>query len=132
VFGSDYRTAAGTVRPGTSAGRLLRGGPVAVAIAPAALREQPASRVARVGVLDEGDDAAWRTVHSLATALGAGIAEEGERPDLLVVASAAGTADGRVTLSAIAEYEIETGRVPVLVLPRGVAVELPEPALRAA
>jgi len=40
VFGSDYRTAPGTVLPQASAQRLLHGGSVAVAIAPAKLRDQ--------------------------------------------------------------------------------------------
>src|SRR2546430_7693190 len=35
AFGSDYRTAAGHVQPGTSAAHLLQGGPVAIAIAQA-------------------------------------------------------------------------------------------------
>src|SRR5258708_7244700 len=35
VFGSEYRTSPGSVNPGTSAQRLLSGGTVAVAIAPA-------------------------------------------------------------------------------------------------
>ncbi len=132
VFGSDYRTAPGTVRPGTSAQRLLHGGPVAVALAPAGLRSHEALRVARIGMLAEGDDAAEQTARSLATALGAGLAGIGEPVDLLVVGSAAGGTVGRVTLSAVAEYEIETSSVPVLVVPRGVAVSFPEPALSAA
>jgi nucleotide-binding universal stress UspA family protein len=132
VFGSDYRTAAGTVRPGKSTDRLLHGGPVAVALAPAGLSSRGAVRVAQVGVLADGDDAAWRTARSLAGALGAGIAVEGEAADLIVVASSAGAPVGQVSLSAAAEYEIETSGVPVLVLPRGVAVEFPEPALSAA
>jgi len=133
VFGSDYRTAAGTVRPGKSTDRLLHGGTVAVALAPAGLSSRGAVRVAHVGVLaDDGDDAAWRTARSLAAALGAGIAGDGDSPDLLVVGSSAGAQVGRVSLSASAEYEIETSGVPVLVLPRGVAVEFPEPSLNAA
>jgi nucleotide-binding universal stress UspA family protein len=133
VFGSDYRTAAGTVRPGKSTERLLHGGPVAVALAPAGLSARGAARVARIGVLaDHGDDAARRTARSLATALGAGIAGTDEAADLLVVGSSAGAQVGRVSLTASAEYEIETSGVPVLVLPRGVAVEFPEPALNAA
>jgi nucleotide-binding universal stress UspA family protein len=133
VFGSDYRTAAGTVRPGTSAQRLLHGGPVAVALAPAGLHSRPELRVARIGVLAEGDDdAAEQTARTLATALGARVVGAGEPVDLLVVGSAAGATVGRVTLSAVAEYEIETSSVPVLVVPRGVAVSFPEPALSAA
>lgn len=133
VFGSDYRTAGGTVRPGTSAQRLLNGGPVAVALAPAGLHARSALKVLRIGVLaDGGDDAPQQTAHSLATALGAGVAEAGDPVDLLVVGSSAGATLGRVTLSAAAEYEIETSSVPVLVVPRGVAVSFPEPALSAA
>jgi nucleotide-binding universal stress UspA family protein len=132
VFGSDYRTAPGTVRPGTSAHRLLHGGPVAVAIAPAGVRSRPPLHARLIGTLAEDDGAVARTAHSLATALGAGVTRGDERPDLLVVGSAVGAAHGRVALSAIAEYEIETSGVPVLVLPRGVAVEFPEPARRAA
>jgi hypothetical protein len=49
-----------------------------------------------------------------------------------VVGSSAGATLGRVTLSAAAEYEIETSSIPVLVLARGVAVRFPEPALSAA
>ena len=40
VFGSEYRTARGHVDPQASARRLLDGGPVAVAIAPAGFAEQ--------------------------------------------------------------------------------------------
>jgi nucleotide-binding universal stress UspA family protein len=133
VFGSDYRTAAGTVRPGTSAQRLLNGGPVAVALAPAELRSQAPLSIARIGVLSEsGDDAAGETARSLALALGAKVVAEGERSDLLVVGSRAEGELGRVTLSAIAEYEIETSSRPVLVVPRGVALGFTEPVLHAA
>ena len=44
VFGSDYRTARGAVMPGTSAQRMLTGGPAAVAIAPAGFRSGATSR----------------------------------------------------------------------------------------
>ena len=40
VFGSDYRTTPGRVEPGTSAQRLLEGGPIAVAVAAAGLRTE--------------------------------------------------------------------------------------------
>ena len=40
IFGSDSHTAPGHVQPGRSALRLLEGGPVAVAIAPARLRDR--------------------------------------------------------------------------------------------
>ena len=41
VFGSEYRTAPGLVKPGISAHKLLLGGPAAIAVAPAGLRSQP-------------------------------------------------------------------------------------------
>src|SRR4249919_3827770 len=40
VFGSEYRTAAGHVDPQASARRLLDGGPIAIAIAPAGFAER--------------------------------------------------------------------------------------------
>jgi nucleotide-binding universal stress UspA family protein len=121
VFGSDYRTAAGSVRPGTSAQRLLAGGRAAVAIAPAGLRDVSAP-VARIGVLAEGADiAADVTARDLADALGA---EVGAGGDLLVVGSRPGTPAGRVGLSAVAEYAVETAACPVLVVPAGSPVPL--------
>jgi nucleotide-binding universal stress UspA family protein len=125
VFGSEYRTAPGTVVPGTSAQRLLSGGRTAVAIAPAGLRSHPSVRIATVGVVSEGDDeAAERTGESLARALGAEVADpDAVEVDLLVVGSRDGTSDGRVELSATAEYIVETATAPVIAVPRGVAVE---------
>src|SRR4051795_10152321 len=49
IFGSDYRTAAGAVMPGTSAQRMLTGGPSAVGIAPAGYRNKDAG-VKTIGV----------------------------------------------------------------------------------
>ena len=60
VFGSDYRTAAGPLKPGISAHKLLLGGPAAIAVAPAGLRSQASVRVDTVGVIDEGDETAAR------------------------------------------------------------------------
>src|SRR5438876_9360084 len=48
VFGSEYRTAPGHVDPQTSARRLLEGGPLAVALAPAGLHENPNARIGTV------------------------------------------------------------------------------------
>jgi nucleotide-binding universal stress UspA family protein len=124
VFGSDYHTAPGTVRPGTSAQNLLDGGPVAVAIAPAAFREQDPLRVSTVGVLpDEGDESAAATAQALATALGATIGSSAETPvGLLVIASRPEAPHGRTMISAVAEYAIELSASPVLVVPRGVTL----------
>lgn len=123
VFGSDYRTAPGAVLPGTSAQRMLHGGSTAIAIAPADLRSHPAVKVSRIGVLADGDSAAETTADTLATALGATVRPtDGEPVDLLVVGSREGTPEGRVELSAAADYEISTATSPVLVVPRGAAV----------
>jgi len=133
VFGSDYRTAAGAVVPGTSAKRLLSGGPTAVAIAPADLRSRSTVDVARIGIYAEDEDAALReTAASLAARTGATVSEDEARPDLLVLGSRAGTQQGRLALSASAEYEIETSGCPVLAVPHGVTIDFPVPASAAA
>jgi nucleotide-binding universal stress UspA family protein len=135
VFGSDYRTAAGTVRPGVSAQRLLSGGPAAVAIAPAGLSDRTSTGFARIGVLSDGSDlAAQRTGRSLADAVGGQVvadAREGDL-DLLVIGSRPEAEIGRVMLSAVTEYAIDLSRCPVLVVARGVAVQFKAPALASA
>ncbi len=132
VFGSEYRTADGLVKPGISAHKLLLGGPAAIAVAPAGLRGRPSAGVGTIGVLDEGDDAARATADSLATALGAGVTDfEGAPVDLLVVGSRPESPQGKVTLSASSDYAVEAATYPVLVVPRGVTVRFdaaaPEP-----
>jgi nucleotide-binding universal stress UspA family protein len=123
VFGSEYRTAPGTVKPGIPAHKLLLGGPAAIAAAPAGLRSNPSVSVNTVGVIDEGDPAARETAESLAAALGASVAEHGSGPlDLLVVGSRPESPAGKVTLSAASDYAVETATYPVLVVPRGSAV----------
>lgn len=125
VFGSEYRTAPGSVSAGTSAQRLMAGGRAAVAIAPSGFRDRASVRVARIGVIAEGDDQApAQTARALATALGASVVGPGEGSvDLLVIGSRPEAAHGQVTLSAVGEYEIDLATAPVLVLPRGVALE---------
>jgi nucleotide-binding universal stress UspA family protein len=124
VFGSEYRTAVGHVDPQNSARRLMDGGPLAVAIAPAGLREQGIERLETIAAVPgELDAAATETAESLATALGAEIVSRPRTPvSLLVVGSKRGTPSGRLTISAAAEYLIETGTSPVLVVPRGTAI----------
>lgn len=124
VFGSEYRTAAGLVKPGISAHKLLLGGPSAIAVAPAGLHANPVVSVSRVGVIDEGDPAARETADSLAGALGAEVADYGSGPiDLLVVGSRPEAPQGRVVLSAKSDYAVEDARYPVLVIPRGVSID---------
>jgi nucleotide-binding universal stress UspA family protein len=120
VFGSEYRTAPGTVKPGVPAHKLLLGGPAAIAVAPADLHSRPSVSVNTVGLIDEGDEAAGETARSLAAALGAGVVEhDGGHVDLLVVGSRPESPVGKVTLSAASDYAVETATQPVLVVPRG-------------
>jgi nucleotide-binding universal stress UspA family protein len=121
VFGSEYRTAPGTVKPGISAAKLLLGGPAAIAVAPSGMWSDAAPGVGTVGVIDEGDVAARETATSLAQALGAGVVEHGAGPvDLLVVGSRPEAPPGRVVLSASSDFAVEAATYPVLVVPRGV------------
>lgn len=132
VFGSEYRTAAGLVKPGISAHKLLLGGPSAIAVAPAGLHANPAIAVNTVGLIDEGDPAARQTAESLAGAIGAAVAEHGAGPvDFLVVGARPEAPQGRVVLSAASDYAVEAATYPVMVLPRGVALDFsasPAPA----
>jgi len=123
VFGSEYRTAPGTVKPGISAHKLLLGGPAAIAVAPAGMREHDSAGIATIGVLDEGDPAAGETAASLAAALGAEVVEfKGLAVDLLVVGSRPESPPGKVTLSAASDYAVEAATYPVLVVARGAAL----------
>jgi nucleotide-binding universal stress UspA family protein len=133
AFGSEYRTAPGHVAPGTSAQRLLEGGPIAVALAPAGLRDRADLTIDTVSAVGEdGDPGPKETAASLATALGASVADrvDGET-GVVVVGSKPGTAAGRVTLSAAAQYLIEMLRCAVLVVPHGVALRFDKAETRA-
>jgi nucleotide-binding universal stress UspA family protein len=111
------------VKPGISAHKLLLGGPAAIAVAPAGMRERPSLAVSTIGILDEGDEAAGATAASLAAALGATVAEFAGHPvDLLVVGSRPESPQGKVTLSASSDYAVEAATYPVLVVPRGAAI----------
>jgi nucleotide-binding universal stress UspA family protein len=124
VFGSEYRTARGHVDPQATARRLLEGGPVALALAPAGYADGNHKPIGAVRpVTEDGDPCTRETAESLARRLGAQVVERSGRDvDLVVVGSKPGTVNGRVTVSAAAEYLIELAGCPVLVLPRGVAV----------
>lgn len=124
VFGSEYRTSPGHVQPGTSAQILLEGGPLAIAVAPAGLTAQAPLKVDTIAsVGGTGDPAPGETADSLAGKLGATVVPRvDEQNGLVVIGSKAGTAAGRVTLSAAAQYLLELLRCPALVLPHGVAL----------
>lgn len=128
VFGSDYRTADGLVKPGIAAHRLLLGGPAAIAVAPAGLRSRSSVSVNTIGVIDEGDAAARATADGLAATLGASVRDGVEGPiDFLVVGSRPEAQQGRVTLSASSDYAVEAATYPVMVVPRGVTVRFSAP-----
>jgi nucleotide-binding universal stress UspA family protein len=120
VFGSAYRTPPGHVSPQRSTERLLDGGPVALAIAPANYRDD---RITTIGLLAApGDDASLDTARELAESLGATVTRVEREVDLLVVGSRSEAPHGRVMISASSERAIEDSDAPVLVVPRGVPV----------
>ncbi|MHB8490631.1 MAG: universal stress protein [Solirubrobacteraceae bacterium] len=123
VFCSDSHTAAGRVSVGNSARRLLEGGPVAVAIAPAGLAagEGKVTHVAAVG--DGADSASSATAQAIAESLGASVVAAGAGDvDLLVVGSRPEAQEGTVAVTAASENLIEEATCPVLVVPRGVSL----------
>jgi nucleotide-binding universal stress UspA family protein len=124
VFGSEYRTAPGLLKPGIPAHKLLLGGPAAIAVAPAGLRSNPAVSVYRIGLIEEGDETARQTAESIAAALGATLHEGSSGPlDFLVVGSRPESPAGKVTLSAASDYAVEAATCPVLVAARGVGLD---------
>lgn len=123
AFGSEYRTAPGHVDPQATARRLIEGGPVALALAPAGFAANRRGVRTVAAVSEDGDPCARETAEALAAALGAELADRaGRDTDLLVLGSKPGTVNGRVTISAAAEYLLELAECPVLVLPRGIAL----------
>jgi len=120
VFGSDYRTPLGRAEPGTSAQRLLEGGPVAIAVAAAGLRAKEDSSISKVAVPFAGpvNDDARATAASLAAKLGAELVDAGTPGlDLIVVGSVAGSPAGRVAVGGDVRNELSSARSSVLVLP---------------
>jgi nucleotide-binding universal stress UspA family protein len=122
VFCSDSHTAKGHVAVGNSAQRLLEGGRVAIAIAPAGLSARvEGAGIQRVVTVGDADGGARETADALAAALGATVAPvANEQADLLVIDSRPDAEAGRVSISSSAAHLIETATCPVLVLPRGV------------
>ena len=125
VFGSEYRTAPGHVDPQASARRLIDGGPIAVALAPSGFHERKEYVVGTIGaVAEDGDPCVLETAERIAARLHGTVAPRATgNADLMVVGSKPGTVTGRVRVSAAADYLIELASCPVLVLPRGVAVD---------
>jgi nucleotide-binding universal stress UspA family protein len=126
VFGSDYRTSPGRAEPGTSAQRLLEGGPVAIAVAAAGLRSLSDAAIKSIAVAAvDGDTAAEQTADALAAKLGASIVElGGPETDLIVVGSQPSTSSRRITLSGSSRTMLNASRGSVLVVPSGDPVRL--------
>lgn len=120
VFCSDSHTARGHIAIGNSARRLIEGGPLAVAIAPAGYAASGASTPRSIAIDDREESSAHATATSLAASVGASVTAAIETADLLVVGSRPEAGAGRVGLSSASEHVIEgVARCPVLVLPRG-------------
>jgi hypothetical protein len=120
VFGSDYRTPLGRAEPGTSAQRLIDGGPVAIAVAAAGLRAKADSSISSIAVPFAGpvNDDARATAASLATSLSAEVVDaSAEGLDLIVVGSREGAPKGRVVVEGEVRNELNSARSSVLVLP---------------
>ena len=126
VFGSDYRTPPGHAEPGTSAQRLLEGGPAAIAVAAAGLRSLSDVGIKAIAVApSEGDTAAQESAEALAEKFGANIVELGpSNTDLIVVGSQPNGHPRRIMLSGAARTMLNAVRGSVLVVPSGVPVRL--------
>ncbi len=120
IFGSDYRTPLGRAEPGTSAQRLLDGGPVAIAVAAAGLRAKANGSIEAIAVPFAGpvNDDARATAASLAGSLSAEVVDaDAVGVDLIVVGSQAGAPKGRVVVAGEVRNELNSARSSVLVLP---------------
>jgi nucleotide-binding universal stress UspA family protein len=132
VFGSDWHTAPGHVQPGQSTLRLMEGGPAAIAIAAAGLRNRSDAELRVIALAGgEVDDAARETAERLAARTGTPLAlPSQEGLDLLVIGSRPGTPQGRVSVSSAAEYVVETTTANVLIVARGVVFDVEHAADR--
>jgi nucleotide-binding universal stress UspA family protein len=119
VFGSDYRTAPNHIEPGTTAQRMLDGGSVAVAIAPAGLRTNANGTIKSIAVPIAGphNDVARETASALAEKLGAEVVPASDSVDLIVVGSQPDAPSGHVVVGGDVRHELDNARSAVLVLP---------------
>jgi nucleotide-binding universal stress UspA family protein len=131
VFCSDSHTAKGHIAVGNSAERLLEGGQVAIAIAPAGLaRDAERARIEHIVAVGDADGGARQTAHALAAALGATVEPvANDSTDVLVFDSRPDAEPGRISLSSSAAHLIEIARSSVLVVPRGVPLAFERPAV---
>ena len=119
IFGSDYRTAPGSVQPGASAQGLLDGGSIAVGVAAAGLRTHNGSGLRAISFIsDDTAGTAAVTAKDLATAAGAKLIAGSGEAELIVVDSRASAPDGTVGLDGVTRSWLDSARGSVLVLPR--------------
>jgi hypothetical protein len=122
VFCSDSHTAPGHVGVGNSAQRLLEGGPVAIAIAPAGLAQRSDAHLRNVAAVGDG---AQDTAASLAAALDADlVAPDSGAAELVVVASRPEAEPGRVSVSSASMRLVDDAAWSVLVLPAATSLRL--------
>jgi hypothetical protein len=125
VFGSEYRTPAGHVRPQPSAQRLLDGGPTAIAVAPAGMRTWNDARLDGVKTIGHDDgDSAPETAAGLAAALGGSTTTDWDAADLFVLGSRTDGPPGRVTLPAASLQRIEDATAPLIAVAAGKPLDL--------
>jgi nucleotide-binding universal stress UspA family protein len=125
VFCSDSHTAKGHVSVGNSAERLLEGGHTAIAIAPVGFAESAsAAGIRRIVAVGDGAGGAQATAESLAAVLNASVEPvANDDADLLIIDSRPEAEPGRISLSSSAAHLIEIATCPVLVVPRGKALQ---------
>ena len=116
----------GRAEPGTSAQRLLEGGPVAIAVAAAGLRAKTDRAIRSIAVPFAGpvNDDARATAAALAAKLGVTVVDANSGSvDLIVVGSQAGVRKGRVVVAGAVRNELNSARSSVLVLPAETRIE---------
>ena len=123
VFGSEYRTAPGTVKPGISAHKLLLGGPAAIAVAPAGLHTARRSASTRSASSTRATPPPGRPRRA-SPPRSAPRSASTARARSTCWSSARGRRRRRAksSLSAKSDYAVEAATYPVLVLPRGTAL----------
>lgn len=126
VFGSDYRTPPGHAEPGSSALRLLEGGPIPIAVAAAGLRTKSNGRIDTIAVSEEeSGSAAGRAAEALAARLRASVVPATGSPvDLIVVGSQPSAPPGRIALSGATRSRLNSMQASVLVVPNGADIRL--------
>jgi nucleotide-binding universal stress UspA family protein len=131
VFCSDSHTAKGHVSIGNSAERLLEGAGTAIAIAPAGFADSArAAAIQRIVAVGDSAGGAQATAESLAGALHATVEPVADdHADLLIIDSRPEAERGRISISSSAAHLIEIATCPVLVVPRGVALQFDSAAV---